>query len=38
MTTHELQLMIREMIRLGFGLDDIAYFVRAELSAQEVAA
>ena len=38
MTTQELQQMIREMIRLGLDIDDIAYFVRAEMAAQEAAA
>ena len=38
MTKTELQQMIREMIRLGLDIDDIAYFVRAEKAAQEVTA
>lgn len=38
MTKTDLQQMIREMIRLGLDIEEIAYFVRAELAAQEVAA
>ena len=38
MTTTDLQQMIREMIRLGLDIEEIAYVVRAEMAAQEVTA
>ena len=38
MTTTDLRQMIREMIRLGLDIEEIAYFVRAEMAAQEVTA